>query len=472
MSGGRALARSVRIFSWLAAMAVPLVLFSQIAKSSGNEAGSSEAPDTVAETKAPLPVYDESEIYGPPLPPPPPPPFPVIAQMGSQPDWSALSPFQRTITHDEFVHLLDHCYARKPEDYRDLIQIWPDRARIRKQSTDPEAGFYDLYFLSDRRKPADIPRYWRTPWEVPALPDNADHPLRGIHVAIDPGHIGGNWADEEGRYYKIGKDTIPVQEGDLTLRTAKLLARNLRILGATVSLTRTELRPVTDLRASDLEDDARAWLRQNQSLVSDSLVQRTAERFFYVSSEIRTRAEIVNTEIRPDLVLCLHYNASPWRNPYRPAFQSPNHFHLLINGCYSRAEIAEDDTRQEMLLRLLQRTYYYELALAHDIARTMADETRLPPASYNGNSGKSVSDDRYVWARNLLANRKYLCPVVFFEPYCMNHREVHARIQAGEYRGLKEFNGVYRKNIYQEYADGATAGIVNYFRRVRGNRSY
>ena len=49
----------------------------------------------------------------------------------------------------------------------------------------------------------------------------------------------------------------------------------------------------------------------------------------------------------------------------------------------------------------------------------------------------------------------------------MNHREVHARLQAGEYSGLREFNGVYRKNIYQEYADGITAGLVNYFRARR-----
>ncbi len=387
--------------------------------------------------------------------------------MGGVPDWTLLDPYQRTITRDEFVHLLDHCYARKPEDYRPFLQVWPDRVRILKQSNYPDAGYYDLYFLSDRRKPADIPRYWKTPWEMPPLEPNETQPLRGIHIAIDPGHIGGRWANREQRYYKIGEDTIPVQEGDLTLHTAELLEKNLRALGATVTLTRTELEPVTDLRPDDLLDEARDWLTSRRGLPSDGLVQRTAERFFYVGSEIRTRADILNTETRPDLVLCLHYNASPWRNPYRPSFQSPNHFHLLINGCYSRGEIEEDDTRLEMLLRLLQRTYYYELALAHDIARTMADETRLPPASYDGNSGKSVSDNRYVWARNLLANRKFLCPVIFFEPYCMNHREVHARIQAGAYRGLKEFNGVYRKNIYQEYADGATAGIVNYFRRVR-----
>jgi hypothetical protein len=186
-----------------------------------------------------------------------------------------------------------------------------------------------------------------------------------------------------------------------------------------------------------------------------------------VSSELRARAEIVNTQTQPDLVLCLHFNATPWRNPHRPAFRDRNHLHLLINGCYSRDEIAEDDTRLELLLRLLQRTYYYELAVAEEISRTMADETRLPPFGYDGTSGKSVNGNPYVWARNLLVNRKFMCPVIFLEPYCMNHREVHGRIQAGPYRGLRMVNGIARKNIYQEYADSVTAGLVNYYRKIR-----
>lgn len=398
---------------------------------------------------------------------PPAPAFAKLAQLGHVPDWRQLDPYQRTITRQEFVRLLDHCYARKPDDYAGLIELWPDRARIRRQSNHPGAGFYDFYFLTDRRKPVAIPRYWKTPWEFRAQPANTHRVLEGIHIVIDPGHIGGAWADAEQRYYKIGADTIPVQEGDLTLQTARFLERNLTALGAKVSLTRTTLEPVTDLRPADLIDEARTYLMQRNSLPSDALVKRTAERFFYVSSELRTRADLVNDRLKPDLVLCLHYNASPWRNPYRPAFRPENHLHLIVNGCYSRSEIEEDDTRLEMLLRLVQRTYYYELALADEIAKTMAHETRLPSMGYDGSNGKSVNDNPYVWARNLLANRKFLCPVVFFEPYCMNHREVHARVQAGAYRGLREFNGVYKKNIFQEYADSVTAGVVRYFRSVR-----
>ncbi|MCB1237476.1 MAG: N-acetylmuramoyl-L-alanine amidase, partial [Verrucomicrobiae bacterium] len=327
----------------------------------------------------------------------------------------------------------------------------------------------DLYFLTDRRKPVAIERYWTPPWKLEELPPNSDKPLRGVRIAIDPGHIGGEWADVEQRYYKIGEDTIPVAEGTMTLKVARLLEKNLTALGATVVLTRTDTEPVTPLRPSDLMDEARAWLSKTtgNQLAPKDLVERTASRLFYVSAELRTRADLINETIRPDLVLCLHFDAAPWLNPYKPAFRDKNHLHLIINGCYVRGEIEEDDTRLEMLLRLLQRTYYYELGLSEEISKTMRDETRLPAFGYDGKTAKSVSSNEYIWARNLLANRVFRCPVVFLEPFCMNNRGVHARVQAGEYRGLKEFDGVYRKNIYQEYADGVTGGVVRYFRKVR-----
>jgi hypothetical protein len=129
--------------------------------------------------------------------------------------------------------------------------------------------------------------------------------------------------------------------------------------------------------------------------------------------------------------------------------------------------MAEDDTRLEMILRILQRLYYEELSLADTVSKTLREETRLPNVGYDGTSGKSLNDNEYVWARNLLANRVFFCPVLFFEPFCMNHRETHARVQEGAYEGLREINRVYRKNLYQEYADGVTAGLVRYYRRNR-----
>ncbi len=394
-------------------------------------------------------------------------PFPRIARLGSIPDWSQLDPYQHTITREEFTYLLHHCYARKAADeYRDIIRIESDRALILKQSNHPAAGWYDLRFRVDSGISAEPPKFWRSPAELDRIPANSTRPLDDICIAIDPGHIGGRWVTWDDRHFTIGKDTLEVREGEMTLMVARILERDLSLLGATVILTRTDTHPVTTERIDTLQEEARLYLQRRKQIPSASAIASTAKKMFAISSEIRSRGDLLNESIQPDLALCLHFNASPWTSR-RPSFRSPNHLHLLVNGCYSRGEIEEDDTRLEMLLRILQRVYYEELNLADAMSRTMETETRLPAFAYNGVSGMSVNDNELVWARNLLANRVFLCPVVFFEPYCMNHKEIHARVQAGQYDGLREINGIYRKNIYQEYADGITAGLVNYFRRMR-----
>ena len=70
-------------------------------------------------------------------------------------------------------------------------------------------------------------------------------------IAIDPGHIGGEWAKMEERWFIVGTGT-PVQEGDMTLHVANLLKPRLEALGATVSLVRDKLEPVTPIRPDSL----------------------------------------------------------------------------------------------------------------------------------------------------------------------------------------------------------------------------
>ena len=388
-----------------------------------------------------------------------------MSRLGSFPDWSGLEKYQRTITRAEFVYLLNHCYARRQTDYKGYITVMQDRVLIAKQSNFPGRGFFTLYFKGNPQEPGEPETYWRDASLLNDIPLRTNKRLEGIKILIDPGHIGGDWVRWDDRHFFIGKDTIEVREGEMTLRVARILKRDLTALGAVVRLTRPDNNPVTDQRIDEFYGEARSYLMRKGRLPSSKSISSTAKKMFAISSEIRARADIVNDEFQPDLALCLHFNASPWGS--RPSFRGANHFHVLINGCYSNWEIREDDTRYEMVRRILERMYYKELALAKDLTRTLVDETRLPAFKYGGNTGKAICDSDYIWARNLLANRTFMCPVVFFEPYCMNHREIHARVQEGEYRGLREFNGIYRKNIYQEYADGVTAGLVNYFRRRR-----
>jgi len=108
------------------------------------------------------------------------------------------------------------------------------------------------------------------------------------------------------------------------------------------------------------------------------------------------------------------------------------------------------------------------LLLAESVAAAMARETQLPPYQYpTTRTTTKVGSTGYVYARNLLATRLYRCPVVYCEPYVMNSHDAFARIQAGDYNGMREINGAQRKSIFREYADSVADGMVEYYRAAR-----
>jgi len=392
-----------------------------------------------------------------------------LSPLSRPPDWDELQKFQGTITHDRFLHLLNDVYAVGGTAQK-WITVEPDYAEIQTSGKHR----LKLKFAKDRGRP--IAKYWHDPKTLP--PDN-DQPLAGVTIALDPGHLGGSWAKMEERWFQIG-NTKPVKEGDLTLQTAKRLAPRLEELGAKVVFVHSKPGPVTSLRPDDLHSEARASLRsrgvhpilRNYKGPADPEKEHSiaweAERLFYRVAEIHERANRVNHTLKPDLTLCLHFNAEPWGDPANPTLTDINHLHLIVNGAYAESELAYADVRYQMLLKLLSQSFDEELDIAESIAHSLSDTTKLPGYHYNSDNARKVGTSGYVWDRNLLANRLYHCPVAYVECYVMNSRDFFDRFQAGEYDGLREFNGVMHKNIYAEYADGVAQGLADYFRATRG----
>ena len=283
--------------------------------------------------------------------------------LGSKPKWDVLENYQRTITHDEFAHLINDVYCTHgiPDD---LIKIDNDSAQI---VTDREAQkTFTLQFAPDENSKADIPRLWRPVKSLP--PAKTSKPLAGLRIALDPGHLGGKWAKMEERWFQVG-DRKPVTEGDLTLRVSRMLAPRLRKLGATVLFVRNSTDPVTPKRPRDFKDLARKILIKNgvprprdevlnpKDPEKEGTIKFQSEILFYRYSEIRRRAVLVNTKLHPDLVVCLHFNAEGWGDPSNPTLIDENHLHLLVNGSYLQDELGFDDERFEMIRRLLSQAY-------------------------------------------------------------------------------------------------------------------
>ena len=136
-----------------------------------------------------------------------------------------------------------------------------------------------------------------------------------------------------------------------------------------------------------------------------------------------------------------------------------------MHGALTRSEIAHDDERYEMLVKILQRSHGEEKILGMYMAHSLSLSTKLPAYEYSPGTSQARRIDGVpgLWARNLLANRLYQCPVIFLEPYVMNNKEVHDRVQLGDFEGTKLINGEEKKSIYREYADAVILALREYY---------
>jgi hypothetical protein len=397
-----------------------------------------------------------------------------VGILGARPRWKVLEHYQETITRVEFERLVQNVYCTHGFA-DDLIKIDNESAQILKNRA--AQSFFTLRFAKDEVSRRSVPRLWRPAKSLP--PANPEKPLASLRITLDPGHLGGKWAKMEERWFEVGQAS-PVTEGDLTLKVARILAPQLRKLGAKVFFVRKSTEPVTPMRPGDFKTLARRILIKNgipqprpdvldaNDPEKEQTIHWQSEILFYRYSEIRRRAVLVNTKLHPDLVLCLHFNAEGWGDPNNPTLIDNNHLHLLVNGSYLKEELEFDDERFEMVRRLLSRAFDEELPLADTVAGTMAKATGLPPYQYpTTQTTTKVGTSGYVYARNLLATRLYRCPVVYCEPYVMNSRDAFARIQAGDYEGTRDINGVQRKSIFREYADSVAEGLAEYYSKAR-----
>ena len=293
---------------------------------------------------------------------------------------------------------------------------------------------------------------------------------KGLRIALDPGHIGGDWAKLEGRYFKLG-DNPSVEEAKLNMITCNLLAERLEADGADIVWAKHSYEPTTDLRPDSLHREAIAALAlrpdTTKRISGEPAIQRMianeAALLFYRVAEIRARAERVN-ELHPDLTICVHYNADDWGNPDQPSLVSNSRLVIFINGAYEKSELADDDVKYDLLRKLLDRDAVQEERGCAYVGQEMLDTLKYPPEDYAaGYFAKHVTHVPSVYARNLLANRLYHGPVIYCEGPYMNARDAYYRIIAGDYLGVRSIHGQTCASIYREYASAVEKGVLEYF---------
>jgi hypothetical protein len=405
-----------------------------------------------------------------------------LSPLAPTPDWSAFEAYQKTITREEFSRLINQVYSIDGV-FWDYADINDDRVII-YSDTAKRHPLFTLHFAASEGACLPLPYHYKTQ----ATSTDPAQPLKGIKIALDPGHIGGDWAVLEARYFKLGDDP-PVEEAKLNLITCERLAERLEADGAEIIWAKHSYEPVTDLRPDDLHREAIAALalpehasshsgytpsflfgiqlphvqRASSQSAIEARIDNEAALLFYRVAEIRARGDVVNKQ-HPDLTICVHYNADDWGDPNNPTLTDHSRLVIFTNGAYEKSELVYDDYKYDLLRKLLDRTAVQEERGCALVGQSMLDTLKYPPEDYPGTYfAHHVTDVPSVYARDLLANRIYHGPVIYCEGPYMNARDAYYRIIAGDYLGVRTIHGETVPSIYRDYASAVEKGVLESF---------
>ena len=318
-------------------------------------------------------------------------------------------------------------------------------------------------------------RYWRTAEEIALQRGDGDLPLAGLHIALDPGHIGGQWAAAEGRQFRIAEDDFYVREGELVLAVAELARTKLMALGAKVTLLReAALRVNPNNPVEYLELAAEQVSPPNESSLSalweyGCAVRVRAVHLSIVKGDLMERARLVNREVQPDALISLHINAAAWPTENESEASDSgnamlrlvdaNNLHVLIFGCLSDDELLAENQLEQLAVKLTNGSGPAERLLGGALATALAEATDLPAASYRRNNAILLSSQQpYMFARNLLLLRMAECPTVLLEPYVANSVGAYGRLQSA-LANRATGRALAEDDILLQYADAVVAGV-------------
>ncbi|MDR1192384.1 MAG: hypothetical protein LBK60_12100 [Verrucomicrobiales bacterium] len=405
----------------------------------------------------------------------------ALSVLAEPPDWRVLDDYQGTLTEGEFRARVP-LFSNDGALYQWLtvgargVEVFADRGKTRK--------LWELRFANDNAAnnaaanvaQAILPVFPQYTGKIACATlgslkqSKPLKPLAGLKICLDPGHIGGAWAEMEERHFRI-RNGPWVDEATLNLITCEWLERGLREAGAEVCWTKRTTLPVTARRPAEFTPQAIKMLWRSDAKKAArarpaellKLVRWYEELIFYRVAEIQARAAVVE-HLRPDLTLCLHYNALGWGRRGPRLYQNVNRIVIFTHGSYLARELEFDDLKFSLFKKLLENSRGAERRVADAIARQAARMWNYPPEQYGASAltatCRPAGKTPYVWSRNLLANRLYPGPVVFVEGPFMDDALTYRRLIAGDYDGWREIAGRQYRSIFREYAEVVARGVI------------
>lgn len=298
--------------------------------------------------------------------------------------------------------------------------------------------------------------------------------LKGIKIALDPGHIGGDieTAKREKRWVEIKNPPAQLIEGNLTLATAKILKKKLEAEGATVMLTKempgTSAFEISFEKWKDslfLCHIDSAYKRGDVSFEEKNFLLNKANnteifRRFFLPEDIRERARKIN-EFNPHLVLIIHYNADEtninWNKPTKK-----NYNMAFVGGSFVEDELHKPEARIDFLRLLLTEDIENSIEFSKFVVESLEQKTKVPAAMDSCavylKANCLNTETKGVFCRNLVLTRMVKGTLCYGESLYQDNINECQTLSKEEIviNGMKTSKRVY------EIADAYFQGIMNY----------
>lgn len=248
--------------------------------------------------------------------------------------------------------------------------------------------------------------------------------LKGLRVALDPGHMGGDvWDQRTGKY--VTKGNVKLSEALMALQTSLLIEKNLKALGAEVLITHRELGPVskTAYEKLNIKEFARKELRYQslqpwfQSLISNSEDNQLPIQFnnssavkklfseimrgeYYMLREDLTAREEMIRNFKPDITIIIHFDSAT----STPQANVGNQTMSYVTGNYPATDFSTGHIRAKFLSHLAQQDLHQEsIILSEKLVSQISQDLQVKIAT-SGYLGIPVG--KGVFARNLVLSRE------------------------------------------------------------------
>ena len=217
-------------------------------------------------------------------------------------------------------------------------------------------------------------------------------------IAIDPGHLGGQYAELE---FRCLHHPNRIEEGTLTFLTAVYLKELLEKEGFEVMLTRDAIGkgayPLTFFQ----------WLNLNQEIKALKKTDGRLFNEFYNSLDLNERAKKIN-EFSPDITIIIHYNADD--------NETDENFNLMhCPGAFRPKDLSTKVSRIDFLRLLVTDDLDQSILLCQNIIKEMTLTTSIEPVDYNNKksylSCASIFISKGVFARDLRLTRLVRSPL-------------------------------------------------------------